>query len=133
MPIDRRFCKRPPPADCSLSTLCIDWLPAPSLLLLADVPQVGEGREMVGEDQSVLLCRQVEDATLAGGGLPGKYVENRGPFRMLQVKGVEHCVGDVHQLLTPGGDGQRHVSWCMSEGGNNVNTGHDLGGVLDKG
>jgi hypothetical protein len=25
------------------------------------------------------------------------------------------------------------VSWCVSEGGNSVNTGHDLGGVLDKG
>jgi hypothetical protein len=29
------------------------------LLLLADVPQVREGREVVSEDQSILLCRQV--------------------------------------------------------------------------
>ena len=56
---------------------------------------------MVGEDQSILLCRKIEDATLAGGGLLGKYVENWEPFRMLQVKGVEHRVGHVQQLLTP--------------------------------
>jgi hypothetical protein len=87
----------------------------------------------VSEDQSVLLCRQVEDPVFAGGGLLGKHMEDRGPFQMLQVKGVEHRVGDVQQLLTSRGDGQRDVSWCMSEGGDNVNTGHDLGGVLDKG
>jgi hypothetical protein len=87
----------------------------------------------VSEDQSVLLCRQVEDPVFAGGGLLGKHIEDRGPFQMLQVKGVEHRVGDVQQLLTSRGDGQRDVSWCMSEGGDNVNTGHDLGGVLDKG
>ena len=88
---------------------------------------------MVGEDQSILLCRKIEDATLAGGGLLWKYVENWEPFRMLQVKGVEHRVGHVQQLLTPRDDGQRDMSWCMSEGGDNANTGHDLAGVLDKG
>src|SRR5829696_3473733 len=113
--------------------LSFDRLPPPSLLLLTDMPQVGEGRKMVGEDQSVLLCCQVEDPVFAGGGLLGKHVEDRGPFRMLQVKGVEHRVGDVHQLLTPRGNGQRDVSWCMSVGGDNANTGHDLGGVLHKG
>jgi hypothetical protein len=112
--------------------LSLDRLPLPSLLLLTDKPQVGEGREMMGEDQGVLLCRQVEDPVFAGEGLLGKHVEDRGPFRMLQVKRVEHRVGDVQQLLTFRGDGQRDVSWCVSEGGNSANTGHDLGGVLDE-
>ena len=46
----------------------------------------------MGEDQGVLLCRQVEDPVFAGGGLLGKHVEDRDPFRMLQVEGVEHRV-----------------------------------------
>ena len=56
------------------------------------MPQVWVGREVVGEDQGVLLCRQVEDPVFAGGGLLGKHVEDRDPFRMLQVEGVEHRV-----------------------------------------
>jgi hypothetical protein len=45
------------------------------LLALADVPQAEEGREMVSEDQDCFFCRKIEDATLAGGGLLGKYVD----------------------------------------------------------
>ena len=65
------------------------------MLLLVDVPQVREGREMVGEDQGILFCRKVEDLALAGRSLLGKHVEDGGPLRILQVEWVEHRVGDV--------------------------------------
>ena len=42
MPIDWRFDKRRPPADCSLATLWVDGLPPPCLLLRADVPLAPE-------------------------------------------------------------------------------------------
>ena len=46
----------------------------------------------MGEKQGFLICCQVEDPVFAGGGLLGKRVEDRDPFRMLQVEGVEHRV-----------------------------------------
>ena len=88
---------------------------------------------MVSEDQSGYFCRKIEDSMLAGGGLLGKYVENWNPFRMLQVKRVEHRVGDVQQSLSVRDDGQRDVSRRVSGRGNSPNTGHDLGGVFDQG
>src|SRR5215213_5895081 len=93
-----------PPYDTTVSQtlrrlcqllLCLERLPPPSLPLLAYMPQVGEGREMVGEDQSVLLCCKIEDATLAGRSLLGNHVEDGGPPRIFQMEWVEHCVGDV--------------------------------------
>ncbi len=59
------------------------------------MPQIGEGREVVGEDQGVLLCGEVEDPVFARGGQIGKHIEDRGPLRILQVERVEHSVGDV--------------------------------------
>ena len=65
--------------------ICLDRLPLPSSLFLAHMPQVGEGREMVSEDQGVLLYRKIKDPAFAGGGLLGKHVEDRSPLRVLQV------------------------------------------------
>ena len=69
---------------------------------------------MVGEHQRLLLRRAVEDAALARRGLLRQDVEDRHPVRMLQVERIEHDVGDVQQLLTVRGDGQRNVSGCVS-------------------
>ena len=37
----------------------------------------------MGEDQGILFCRKVEDVALAGRSLLGKYVEDRGPLRII--------------------------------------------------
>ena len=80
--------------------ICLDRLPLPSSHFLVHMPQVGEGREMVSEDQGVLLYRKIKDPAFAGGGLLGKHVEDRSPFRVLQVEGVQHRIGDMQQLLS---------------------------------
>jgi hypothetical protein len=53
----------------------------------------------VHEDQGVLLCREIEDASLTGRDLLRKHVEDWGPFRMFQLERIEHCIGNVQQML----------------------------------
>ena len=73
------------------------------------------------EDQGVLLCREIEDASLTGRGLLRKHVEDWGPFRMFQVERIEHCIGNVQQMLPLRSDRQGDVSRGVSERGDSVN------------
>jgi hypothetical protein len=59
------------------------------------MPQVGERREMVGEDHCILFWRKVEDPAFAGRSLLWNRIEDRGPLRVFQVERVEHRVGDA--------------------------------------
>src|SRR5215213_7085802 len=65
-------------------------LPRPSFLPVENMSQIRERREVVGENQHLILGGLVEDSAFAGGGLLGRHVEDRSPFRIFQVERMEH-------------------------------------------
>ena len=81
------------------------------------------------EDQCIFFCREIEDPSLASRGLLAEHVKNRGPVRILEVKRLEHSVGDVQQALALRSYGQRNMSRRVSGRGDGTNAGHDLGSI----
>jgi hypothetical protein len=88
----------------------LNRLPLPSLPVLDHVAQAGEGREMLANHQGLLLCRTVKDSALAGSGFLGHDVVDRGPVRVLQMKGIATV------QLTDGTICEAEIHWIEAHG-----------------
>jgi hypothetical protein len=100
-------------------------LPPPRFPLLNDVTQTWEG-EMEGEYQGLLTRSLVQQSMPRSRSLVGREVDGRAPARTLEVDGVDRRIAAAQESLAAGGNGCRHVAWCVPGCGNSVDAGYDL-------